>query len=688
LELKFHITEKAMKSTAPLSSSRSPKLCLLFSLGFALAAFAPRARATAPVVGLWRFNEGSGTNTTDSSGFSNNGFLAGENGNTPAWVPGQPGFGHALYFTNDGLDHAYVSVPGATSLKIGQTTNDAWTITAWAYENSEGTGGFFATYGRILVIDDGDAFQLESGGDGDGQLYTWSRENPGWQIGWGVGSPVTPLLDQWEHWAVVYDGTNLTVYLNGNQGPVGGVASNPVSAAIGYARYQGSILIGSELAQDGTRNWNGMLDDVALFAGALSQSEIQTVMSGDFSAHLAGGPAQILAGPQPATVVEGANASFNVEAQGQAPVFFQWYFDATNRLAGATNATLLLTNVQFSQAGAYSVVVTNSLGGQTSPAVSLTVHSPAPALVGLWRFNEGSGTNTADSSGLNNNGALMGENGNLPAWVPGQPGFGSALYFTNDGADHVYVSVSGTNSLMIGQTPGDTWSITAWAYEDSDGTGDFFATYGRVLVIDDGNAFQFESGASGDGQLYTWSQATTAWQIGWGSSSPVAPLLDQWEHWAVVYDGSTLSIYRNGNQGANAGFASAPVSAALGYAGYAGSIIIGSELDQNADRNWNGMLDDIAVFTGALTQEQIDTIMTGDFSGFVSAPPRLSAAIANGNATLSWPSSATGFHLQSVASLPAPAWTNVTNTPVPMGGSLTVTLPADAGTQFFRLTSP
>jgi hypothetical protein len=643
---------------------------------------------SAQVVGLWRFDEGSGTNTADSSGFSNNGFLAGENGNTPAWAPGQTGFGHALYFTNNGVDHAYVAIPAATSLKIGQTTNSPWTITAWAYENSEGTGGFIATYGRLLVVDNGDALQLESGGEGDGQLYTWSRENTAWQIGWGVGSPVAPLLDQWEHWAVVYDGTNLTVYLNGNQGPAGGVASNPVSAAIGYASYQGSILIGSELAQDGARNWNGLLDDVAVFSGALSQSEIQTVMSGDFSAHLPGGPAQILAAPQPATVVADGNASFTVEAQGQAPVLFQWYFDSTNRLAGATNATLLLTNVQFSQAGAYSVVVTNSLGGQTSPPAALTVKSPAPALVGLWRFNEGSGTNAADSSGLNNNGALMGENGNLPAWVQGQPGFGSALYFTNDGANHVYVGIPGTNSLMIGQTPGEAWSITAWAYEVSNGSGDFLATYGRVLVIDDGNAFQFESGASGDGQLYTWSQATTAWQTGWGSSSSVAPLLDQWEHWAVVYDGSTLSLYRNGNQGANAGFASAPVTAALGYAGYAGSIIIGSELDQNPDRTWNGMLDDVAVFTGALTQSQINTIMTGDFSAFATAPPPLSIAVTNGNATLAWPSTATGFHLQSSATLAPAAWTNVTNAPAPTGDLLSVTLPLGAGSQFFRLMSP
>src|SRR5207302_1041818 len=147
-------------------------------------------------------------------------------------------------------------------------------------------GTFLATYGRILVIDDGDAFQLESGAGGDGQMYTWSRANAGWQIGWGTASPVMPLLDQWVHWALVYDGTNLTLYRNANQGAQDGVASSAVTSALGYGGYTGSILLGSELAQSASRNWNGMLDDIAVFNTALSPAEVNTVMSGNFSAFI------------------------------------------------------------------------------------------------------------------------------------------------------------------------------------------------------------------------------------------------------------------------------------------------------------------------------------------------------------------------------------------------------------------
>lgn len=579
--------------------------------------------AAPSVVGLWRFNEGSGTNISDSSGLGHNGALGGDNGKLPTWTSGQSGFGHALLFTNDGTNRTYAAIPGSPSLMIGQTPTNGWTITVWAYENSGGTSDFISTYGRLVVIDDGTAQQLESGASGDDEFYTWARITGAWQLAWGMGSPVTPLLDQWEHWAVVYDGTNMTVYLNGNEGPEGGMESQAVTAALNYVGYQGSLLIGSELDQPANRNWNGMLDDVAVFAGALTQAEVQTVMSGDFSSFI-GGPPGIVSQPQSLVVAPGTTATFTVGADGAAPFTYQWFFNGTSLGAGAVDATLTLNNVGAGQVGTYWVVVSNSVNAVTSLPVTLSIN---PSLVGLWRFDEGSGTNISDSSGLGNNGTLGGDNGNLPTWTAGQTtNFGSALLFTNDGVNHTYVSIPASPSLMIGQAATNPWTVTAWAYEDSGGTGSSVATYGRIVVIDDGFAFQLESGASGDEQLYTWTEDgdNIAWQIPWGVGSPVTPLLDQWEHWAVVYDGTNISIYLNGNEATNNGaFDSQPVTAALGFVGYQGAFLIGSELDQGPACNWNGMLDDVAVFAGPLTQDQIQIVMSGDFSGFTGGPPNI-----------------------------------------------------------------
>jgi len=622
----------------------------------------------------------------DSSGLGNNGTLAGESGNVPAWVTGQAGFGSALEFTNNGTAHAYVSIPGAASLQIGQTATNPWSLTAWAYEISNGTNDFLSAYGRILTIDDGATFQLESGASGDAELYTWSQFNAPWQIGWGVGSAVAPLLDQWVHWAVVYDGANLTIYRNANQGPQGGTASMAVASPLAFPGYTGSLVIGSELDQPPNVNWNGMLDDVAVFAGALTPAQVATVMLGDFSAMI-GGPPGIVSQPQSQSVPLGSSATFTVGADGLAPFGYQWY-SGSNKISSANNptathATLLLTNLQFNQSGTYSVVVSNSISGVTSQPATLFVFEAA--LVGLWRFNEASGTNVLDSSGLGNNGALAGENGNVPARVAGKPGFGGALRFTNNGTDHAFVAIPSNGSLLIGQTATNPWTITAWAYEDSGGTSDLVASYGRILVIDDGTALQLESGAVGDAEFYTWARANTAWQIPWGIGSSVAPLLDQWEHWAVVYDGTNLTVYRNGDQGPNGGVASQAVNAPVGgYFGFQDGILIGTELAQPANRTWNGMLDDVAVFNIALSAAQIQTVMAGNFTAFIPPPP-LSISLSAGNVVLSWPAAQPTFQLQSTASLTPPAWGNVLTSPVQNGGSLTVTLSAGPRTQFFRL---
>ncbi len=55
---------------------------------------------------------------------------------------------------------------------------------------------------------------------------------------------------------------------------------------------------------------------------------------------------------------------------------YQWYFNGTNALGGATNAFLELTNVQPAQAGAYTVVVTNLVGAVTSAPALLSVIPP------------------------------------------------------------------------------------------------------------------------------------------------------------------------------------------------------------------------------------------------------------------------------------------------------------------------
>src|SRR5205814_797068 len=84
----------------------------------------------------------------------------------------------------------------------------------------------------------------------------------------------------------------------------------------------------------------------------------------------------IVASPQDQTVSQNATISFTVVAGGSAPLSYQWYFNTNSPIAGATNFLFTLTNIQATNAGIYSVIVSNSVGSTNSAGATLTVNVP------------------------------------------------------------------------------------------------------------------------------------------------------------------------------------------------------------------------------------------------------------------------------------------------------------------------
>lgn len=74
----------------------------------------------------------------------------------------------------------------------------------------------------------------------------------------------------------------------------------------------------------------------------------------------------------------GAQAVFSVAASGTAPFTYQWRKSGGN-LAGQTNASLILNNIQPAHAGGYDAVIRNVAGSVTSQVATLTVGGVAPA---------------------------------------------------------------------------------------------------------------------------------------------------------------------------------------------------------------------------------------------------------------------------------------------------------------------
>jgi uncharacterized repeat protein (TIGR01451 family) len=83
-------------------------------------------------------------------------------------------------------------------------------------------------------------------------------------------------------------------------------------------------------------------------------------------------PPAISSGPTNQAVAQGGSVSFAVSASGIPAPGYQWFFNATNPV-GVNSSVLTLTGVQPSQAGLYTVLVTNAAGSTNSGAARLTM---------------------------------------------------------------------------------------------------------------------------------------------------------------------------------------------------------------------------------------------------------------------------------------------------------------------------
>lgn len=85
-------------------------------------------------------------------------------------------------------------------------------------------------------------------------------------------------------------------------------------------------------------------------------------------------PVLITGQPKDVVSYRGGRASFSVEAEGMAPISYQWLHNDVP-LAGATGPTLELTSLRQEQAGSYRVTMSNVFGEADSAAAQLSLPS-------------------------------------------------------------------------------------------------------------------------------------------------------------------------------------------------------------------------------------------------------------------------------------------------------------------------
>ncbi len=330
-------------------------------------------------------------------------------------------------------------------------------------------------------------------------------------------------INGWTHIAVVYVNRQPTLYVNGVAVQTGLTSARSSSP---------STPLGEE--NSGYGYYSGLLDEVSIYNRALSGTEIMTIY-GSGSAGKCPSPPVIVTQPASNTLFAGGTASFGVAANGMKPLSYQWYL-GTNAISAmanltATNAVLVLTNVQLGQSGGlYSVLVTNSAGQSNSASALLTVNvlppscDPVPQGLVSWWAGE---SNANDSFGTNN-GILEG-----------------GVSFTNGEAGQAFSfdGISGTVSVPDASSLRLTNQLTIEAWVKPIATNSNQGIISKVSSASGLNGYQFGMGG------ILWGGKFNAPGQPWGSSyvTSLTPMvLGAWNHVAWTYDQSAMKLYLNG----------------------------------------------------------------------------------------------------------------------------------------------
>ena len=219
----------------------------------ALVLLTTSAQSQVTSVGFWNFDEGSGAVAADSSGEANHGNISGA-----TWIGGAQG-PHALRF--DGDDGVYMGNPESlepATLSVGMCVRSS---TAQPYKVllSEGfqACGSCASYALVK--------------DQQGDVYFYTCSNPTAFFTSKISS--ADVWDgSWHRIVATYDGGSGRIYLDGM----------PIGAPVAFVPPSYSLAIHSDF-QIGNLNacsvsgFLGDLDDVGVWDGALSDSEVEAL---------------------------------------------------------------------------------------------------------------------------------------------------------------------------------------------------------------------------------------------------------------------------------------------------------------------------------------------------------------------------------------------------------------------------
>jgi hypothetical protein len=222
-----------------------------------LQALEERTMLAASLVAAYSFSEGSGTTVADSSGNGNTGTI----GNA-TWVSTGK-YDNALQFT--GATNSMVTVPNSSSLALsGGMTLEAWVDPSSLNSPDAGWCAAVSKDHPNSVNDVSYALYAAAGTATPPAAHILAGSN---DVGVSGGSPLP--LNTWTFLAATYDGATMKIYVNGTL--AGSMAQTGAVTEVNAPLHIGGDWSGEM--------FTGLIDEVRVYNGALTQSQIQSDMN-------------------------------------------------------------------------------------------------------------------------------------------------------------------------------------------------------------------------------------------------------------------------------------------------------------------------------------------------------------------------------------------------------------------------
>jgi hypothetical protein len=365
-------------------------------------------------------------------------------------------------------------------------------------------------------------------------------------------------------------------------------------------------------------------------------------------------PPLITTQPASLVVTQGLNARFSVLASGTGTLHYQWQFNL-GAIPGATASTYTVQNVQLTNAGGYSVVVTNT-GGPTASAVAfLSVLGPvtnspgcvlAPAgLLNWW---------PADGNPNDIYGSLTGTPANGFSYSSGEQG----LAFHFDGASS-YV-ILGAPSVS------PPWTVCLWVNRQN-------APGASAGLLSDGTySLKLEQ--------YNGTRQVGITQLGvgdynFGYTVPAG----SWTHLAFVSTASQTLLYANG---VLRGSLTNTVPLPRGY--------LGATYVSSGNRFVDYLLasvDEALCFNRALSSSEVSAIYASGSAGLCRAPEFTGIGTASPGQVRLNMRGQTGKTFTLYSSSDLRTWLGLSTISNPTGATQSIDSGA-GGQKFYRLRQP